>query len=115
VRTQHVSYNAAEAARLMLKLMDTPAGPTPTRRVSWTPRGPESDEPISISDMRRLSKYARYRRSAKGQARMTRYNHGPAGQQANWREYMKRLQARIDAGPARIAQLQDQLNAAGGE
>jgi hypothetical protein len=102
------------AAGVRLALMAKPDGPTPVRRVSWLlgPASPLADEPVSAADMRRLAKYARYRASDKGRARTVRYNCGPAGRAANEREYMKRLEARIADGPARLAALLAQLETA---
>lgn len=97
----------AEAGK-RLKLMAKPDGPTPVQRVSWSlgVEHPMTDEVVSPSDMRRLAKYARYRASEKGRARTTRYNSGLAGQQANYRESMKRLRARFADFRNRMAQLE---------
>ena len=91
------------AAGVRLKLMKKPNGPTPPRRVSWMfgPTDPVTDEDVSPPDMRQLAKYARYRASEKGRARTERYNNGPAGQVANFREYMKKLRERCDSGRTR--------------
>jgi hypothetical protein len=107
------------AAALHLKLLAQEPGPTPVRRVSWREEGamrpfPVTDEEVSADDMRRLVKYARYNASDKGRARAAKYSQSPQRRAALWREYTKRLQARCDSAPARLAMLEARLAALGG-
>jgi hypothetical protein len=107
------------AAALHLKLLAQEPGPMPVRRVSWREEGamrpfPVTDEEVSADDMRRLVKYARYNASDKGRARAAKYSQSPQRRAALWREYTKRLQARCDSAPARLAMLEARLAALGG-
>jgi hypothetical protein len=111
--TRLLTAAETEEARVWLQCANKPDGDTPPRRVSWA-LGPDTpmtdDESVTPADIRRLAVYARYRASAKGRARTYR---SPAGQRANYREYRKRLRAKIADAPRRGEALLATFEAAG--